>query len=62
MKIKIDISINLSEAQVEAFTVFEGEPTEKAIAEFILAHGICTIDAWVARLEETDAYAMELPF
>ena len=44
MRIKIDITVNLSTAQVEAFESIMGSREEQTIKAFILAHGITALE------------------
>ena len=47
MRIDISIRVNLREETIEAFRVLEGEPTEKALSEYILAHGVVKLENMV---------------
>lgn len=44
MRIDISIRVNLREETIEAFRVLEGDPTEKALGEYILAHGVISLE------------------
>jgi len=39
MRVRINIETNLDDATVEAFRHLVGEPTEKAVADYILSQG-----------------------
>ena len=44
MRIRIDMSVNLAPEIIEAFRVWVGEPTESALREYILAHGVKNLE------------------
>jgi hypothetical protein len=63
MRIDIQIRVNLTQEQEEAFVLCtQKELTEKNVSEFILANGINGLDFYVNRIKEAEAYAGELPF
>ena len=47
MRIDISIRVNLRDETIEAFRVLEGEPTEKALSQYILAHGVVSLENMV---------------
>ena len=52
MRVRIDISVNLSDETIGAFRALEGEPTEKALQEYILKFGVTGLEYLVIRHDE----------
>lgn len=49
MRIRIDISVHLRLETIAAFRALVGEPTEKALAEYILANGVESLERLVVQ-------------
>ena len=60
MRIDISIRVNLREETIEAFRALEGEPTEKALADYILAHGVLSLENLVVQHQLAQAAAERL--
>ena len=49
MRIRIDISVHLRLEAIAAFRALVGEPTEKALSEYILANGVKSLERLVVQ-------------